>query len=169
MEARVLLHAQFQTIHQLLDMTIADCSPEVLEKREAGWTINKVGSIYAHTFITEDMMVNGMGKGQAPILVSDGWAEKLGIDNPNPYQDEHLANLAIDLDTFREYAKAVAQSTEDFLANATDEQLTREVDGPPGKQPFIAFFSNIGLIHIAGHWGEIAALKGVQGLKGLPF
>ena len=169
MEAKDLLREQFQTMHQLMDMTIADCSPEVLEKKEDGWTINKIGSLYAHSFIAEDMMVNGMGKDGTPLLMSDGWAQKLGIEKPNPYQDEHLADLTIDLEALREYATAIAQSTEDFLANATDEQLNKEIEGPNGKQPFISFFSKIGLTHIAGHWGEIAALKGVQGLKGLPF
>lgn len=169
MEARELLRAQFQTIHQFLDMTIADCSPEVLEKKDDAWTINKVGSLYAHIVLSEDMMLNGMGKGGDLVLKSDGWEEKLGIHDASPRQDEHLADLTIDLETFCEYAKAVAAATDDFLANATDEQLNKEVDSPVGKQPFITFFANIGLTHIAGHWGEIAALKGVQGLKGLPF
>ncbi len=169
MEAKELLRAQFQTMHQFLDMTIADCSPEVLENKDDAWTINKVGSLYAHVVLAEDMMLNGMGKGGALVLNSDGWAEKLAIENASPRQDEHLAGLTIDLEAFREYAKAVAAATDDFLANATDEQLNKEVDSPGGKQPFITFFANIGLTHIAGHWGEIAALKGVQGLKGLPF
>ena len=168
MEARELLRAQFQTMHQFLDMTIADCSPEVLEQKDDAWTINKVGSLYAHVVLAEDTML-GMGKGGELVLKSDGWAEKLGIDDASPRQDEHLADLTIDLEAFREYAKAVAAATDDFLANATDEQLNKEVGSPVGKQPFITFFANIGLTHVAGHWGEIAALKGVQGLKGLPF
>ena len=169
MESRELLRAQFQTMHQFLDMTIADCSPDVLEKRDNAWTINKVGSIYAHVVLAEDMMLSGMGTGGEPVLRSDGWAEKLGIDDASPRQDERLADLTIDLEAFREYAKAVSAATDDFLANATDEQLGKEVESPMGKQPFITFFANIGLTHVAGHWGEIAALKGVQGLKGLPF
>ena len=169
MEAKELLRAQFKTIHQFLDMTIADCSPELLENKDAAWTINKVGSLYAHVVLAEDMMLNGMGTGRESVLKRDGWAEKLGIDDASPRQDEHLADLTIDLETFRGYAKAVAAATDDFLANATDEQLNKEVESPVGKQPFITFFANIGLTHVAGHWGEIAALKGVQGLKGLPF
>ena len=168
MEARELLRAQFQTIHQFMDMTIADCSPEVLEKKDEAWTINKVGSLYAHLVLSEDMML-GMGTGGDPVIKSDGWAEKLGIDDLSPRQDEHLADLTIDLKAFSEYAKAVAAATDDFLANAPDEQLNKEVESPMGKQPFITFFANIGLTHVAGHWGEIAALKGVQGMKGLPF
>ena len=169
MEAKELLRDQFKTMHQFMDMTIADCSPEVLEKKEDGWTINKLGSVYAHTVLSEDMMLSGMVDGREPVLKSDGWAEKLGVDAASARQDETLAGLTIDLEAFREYAKAVAAATDDFLANATDEELNKEVDSPMGKQPFITFFANIGITHVAGHWGEIAALKGVQGLKGLPF
>lgn len=167
MEAKELLRDQFKTMHQFMDMTIADCSPEVLEKKEDGWTINKVGTVYAHTVLSEDLMLSGMVDGREPVLKSDGWAKKLGIDDASPL--EHLADLTVDLVAFREYAKAVAAATDDFLANATDEELNKEVDSPVGKQPFITYFANLGLTHIAGHWGEIAALKGVQGLKGLPF
>ena len=168
MKAEELLRAQFQTMHQFLDMTIADCSPEVLEKKDDVWTINKIGSLYAHIILAEDAMVNGMGRGGELVLKSDGWAEKLAIDDASPRQFEQLADLPIDLEAFRQYGKAVAAATDDFLANATDEQLNKEVDSPVGKRPFIVYLANFGLTHIAGHWGEIAALKGVQGLKGLP-
>ena len=168
MEAKELLRDQFKTMHQFMDMTIADCSPEVLEKKDDAWTINKIGSLYAHIVLAEDMMLS-MGTGGELVLKSDGWEDKLGVDSASARQDENLAGLTIDLDAFREYAKAVGAATDDFLANATDEQLEKEIDGPVGKQPFITFFANIGVTHVAGHWGEIAALKGVQGLKGLPF
>ena len=169
MEAKELLRNQFKTLHQFMDMTIADCTPEVLEKTEDEWTINKIGTLYAHVYLGEDMFIQQMGKGEASILQTGDWSEKLGIENAAPRQDEHLAEVGVDLENFRAYAKAVATATDDFLANATDEQLNKEIDGPTGKQPFINFLSNIGVTHVAGHWGEIAALKGVQGLKGLPF
>ena len=170
MEAKELLRDQFKTIHQFMDMTIADCTPEVLNKTLDEWTINKIASLYAHTYIGEDMFVQGMAKGGQTLLQSDGWADKLGIEPPSgPGQDDDMANIEINLETFREYAKAVSAATDAFLSSSTDEQLSKEVDTPMGKQPFITFFSNIGVTHVAGHWGEIAALKGVQGLKGLPF
>ncbi len=169
MEAKELLRDQFKTIHQFMDMTIADCSPEVLENKDDAWTINKIGSLYAHVVLGEDMMVGGMGKGGETVFNGDGWEEKLGVSSVSARQDEELAGMTIDLEAFREYSKAVGAATDEFLANATDEQLEKEIDGPVGKQPFITFFANIGLTHVAGHWGEIAALKGVQGLKGLPF
>jgi uncharacterized damage-inducible protein DinB len=169
MEATELLREQFKTIHQFMDMTVADCTPEVANKKEDSWTISKIGSLYAHVYLDEDMFVQAMGRGGPTLLQSDGWSEKLGISDPSPMQNEVSADYHVDLDVFREYAKAVAAATNDFLANATEEQLTKEVDTPVGKQQFLPFFSNIGLTHVAGHWGEIAALKGVQGVKGLPF
>ena len=72
MEAKELLRDQFKTMHQFMDMTIADCSPEVLEKKEDGWTINKLGSVYAHTVLSEDIMLSGMVDGREPVLKSDG-------------------------------------------------------------------------------------------------
>ena len=121
----------------------------------------------AHVVLGEDMMVGGMGKGGDTVLNTDGWKERLGVSSVAPSVDEELADMTIDLEVFREYAKAVGAATDEFLTNATDEQLAKEIGS--AKQPLITVLANIGVPHIAEHWGEIAALKGVQGLKGLPF
>ena len=102
-----------------------------------------------------------------PVFKNGGWEEKLGISNVALRQDEELASLTIDLEVFREYAKAVGTATDEFLANATDEQLEKKIG--VSQMPLIEILANIGVPHMAEHWGEIAALKGVQGLKGLPF
>ncbi len=169
MEAVELLRSQFEMANQFMEMTIADCSQEVLEEKGEGWTINPIGSLYAHVYVAEDMMVNGLVRGVQPVLMSDGWQEKLGMSDPSPFQPEHYQEMKIDLPTFREYAKAVTKATDEFLASASEADLMRELDGPGGKQPALTFLAVIGLTHVAGHWGEIAALKGVQGLRGLPF
>ena len=170
MKAQELLRAQFEMAHQFMEMTIADCSQETLDKKADGWTINPVGALYAHTVIAEDAMVNGMARGKQPLLERDGWAEKLGIDESSPMQDERFSDMKINLSAMREFAAAVAKETDEFLANAPEDELMKEIDMPGGqKGTVITFLANIGLTHVAGHWGEIAALKGVQGLKGLPF
>ena len=84
-------------------------------------------------------------------------------------QDEHYSELKINLPAMREFAAAVAKETDEFLTNASEDELMKEIDALGQKTPAITFLANIGLTHVAGHWGEIAALKGVQGLKGLPF
>ena len=80
MEAKEVLRDQFKTMHQFMNMTIGDCTPEVLGKTEDKWTINKIGTLYAHVVLGEDMMVGGMGKGGETVL-NDGWKEKLGVSS----------------------------------------------------------------------------------------
>lgn len=169
MDARDLLRQQFQQTHQFLDMTVADCTPETLARRLDGSTIGSVGSIYAHVVVSEDAMVS-MAKGGQPLLETGDWKSKTGIQSAQPRQDEEWQKVQIELPAFREYAQAVFQSTDDYLANASEADLSRELDLQQlGKQPAIMFVGGIGLSHVAQHWGEIAALKGAQGLKGLPF
>ncbi len=170
MKAQELLRAQFEMAHQFMEMTIADCAQDTLDKKADEWTINPVGALYAHTVIAEDAMVNGMVRGTQPLLARDGWAEKLGIGDAKSRQDEHYREMKVDLPVMREFAAAVAKETDEFLANASEDDLLKEIDMPGGqKGTVITFLANIGSTHIMGHWGEIAALKGVQGLKGLPF
>jgi hypothetical protein len=66
--------------------------------------------------------------------------------------------------------RVVKQATDDFLAVATAADFQREVDSPLGtKVPVSQFLGAFGIVHLGLHSGEIAALKGVHGLKGLPF
>ena len=110
-----------------------------------------------------------MSGADQPILISGGWGAKLGIDEPSGRQTSESSGPPVDLATAREYMAAVAGSLDEFLASATDEQLAQEVDGPAGTTTSLEMLANIGVNHVAGHWGEIAALKGVQGKKGLRF
>lgn len=72
----------------------------------------------------------------------------------------------LDLAVVREYAQFVYAATDDFFAGAPEEKLLEEVEGPVGR---VLVVGDIMLSHVSEHWGEIVALKGVQGLKGLPF
>jgi hypothetical protein len=149
-------------------MTMADVSQATADRRIEGSTINTIGQIFGHVVVAEDSIVGG-GLSGGLVLMTDGWSEKIGISTPQPRQDAEWANAVIDLDAFRGYARAVFARTDALLASASDADLMKEMDTPLGKLPAIGFISNIGLTHTAQHWGEIAALKGVQGQKGLPF
>jgi hypothetical protein len=76
----------------------------------------------------------------------------------------------MNLPSFREYAKAVYAATDAYVASLGPADLERKVDtGFVGEQTVGYVLGNICVGHVAEHNGEIAALKGVQGLKGLPF
>lgn len=167
MNAIELLRGQFKAVHQFLDMTIADCTPAAATRRDEGWNIKPIASIYAHIAASEDFMVNTFVRGVEPLLMRDGWGEKLGIPG-NPTLN-NLDDFSAPLSAVREYAAAVFKATDEYLSQAEESELEREIDTPIGKMPAITFLANITATHCPGHMGEIAALKGVQGLKGLPF
>lgn len=60
-------------------------------------------------------------------------------------------------------------ATDAFLLEAPDDLLEKAMETPMGEQRAIDMLANVGVAHAASHWGEIAALRGVQGEKGLPF
>jgi hypothetical protein len=166
MDARELLRSQFQFAHQFIEMALDDVSPEAAARKVAGSTINTIAHVYGHSVVAEDAFVSGALGGGVPVLESGGWAARTGIPVAKPSQDEEWGKLSIDLAATREYAKAVYEATDKFLASAPDDTVFRQVDGPGRK---VMLFPEIMLTHTAQHWGEIAALKGVQGMKGLPF
>jgi hypothetical protein len=116
-------------------------------------------------------MVNVMGLGKPTLFERDGWSARTGVPVPGGpmMTPDWIANVRMNIDEFKEYAKAVYAQTDDLIANLPDESWNKEISGPMGKQTAFQMFSTIGLFHISEHAGEIAALKGVQDLKGLPF
>ena len=169
MDARDLLRAQFAWIHQLLAGTMSDCSQETADHRGEGWAISPISAIYAHIAITQDGIVHGLVQGRPTLLESDGWDGKLGLEAAGPRDASSWADKRFDLATVRDYAAAVQAATDAFLLEALDDLLEKAMETPMGEQRAIDMLANVGVAHVASHWGEIAALRGVQGEKGLPF
>lgn len=167
MNAIEVLRGQLKAVHQFIDMTIADCTEDAAARKDEGWNIQPICTIYAHVAASEDFMVNAMVRGVQPLLIRNGWGQKLGISE-RPTLD-NMDGFSAPLPALREYAASVFKETDEYLAGVDESELEREIDTPIGKMPAITFLANIVATHCPGHMGEIAALKGVQGLKGLPF
>lgn len=167
MDTRTTLQQQMQVLHQIMEAAIGDCPDAIVAARLPDSTVNSIGAIYAHTIFGEDALLNGLIRGQQPLYFSGGWADKIGLEMPQGGLEPDWAP-SMDLGLFREYAYAVYQSTDDFLAGATGEDFAKVVDAgfaPP--MPVQSFVANILAWHVATHQGEISALKGVHGLNGL--
>lgn len=169
MRAQDLLSAQYKQAHAIVEQVIDDCDEEAFTK-VVGGNIGSIATIYAHAVFDEDGWTAGTA-GQEKVWDTGGWAEKTGLDTPNPRQTQEWAQSAPDynLAAFREYAQAVYAATDAYFANVSDEDLDAEIDTFSGKQRAGIHIGALGLWHVMSHQGEIAALKGVQGLKGLPF
>jgi hypothetical protein len=168
MNARELVLMQFKQVHKFFEATIADCEQDLIDRRLDGASINHIGAIYAHVVLAEDVLVNERVRGATTVFDAGDWATRLGVPKAELHQDESWGDLRVDLPSFREYAAEVYKSTEEFLTKATDEELGREI-GESRKMSAVGYLGLIGTLHVAEHWGEIAALKGVTGAKGLPF
>jgi hypothetical protein len=167
MDVQTTLQEQMRALHGTLETAIGDCSAEALTRKLPGATINSIGAIYAHTIFGEDGILNGLVRGQTPGYFAGGWAEKVGLEMPKGGMEPDWT-VSLDLGLFRQYAAAVYQSTYDFLATVSDEELDRVVNpgfAPP--MPVRSLVANILAWHVATHQGEISALKGVQGFNGL--
>jgi hypothetical protein len=167
MDARTTLRQQMQTLHGIMEAAIGDCPSQAVSAKLPDAKINSIGAIYAHTIFGEDGLLNGLIRGQKPVYYSGGWAEKIGLDMPQGGLEPDWAP-SMDMGTFREYAKAVYEATDAYLANASEEDFAKVIDAgfaPP--MPAQLFVANILAWHVATHQGEISALKGVQGLDGL--
>ena len=83
-----------------------------------------------------------------------------------------MRDVEIDLPAFREYAQAVYAATDEYVSNLSEDDLDRQLDfnsfGLGTQSLNWALFVFV-TSHVAEHMGEIAVVKGIQGLKGLPF
>ena len=167
MDVKTTLQQQMQALHGTLEAAIGDCPGDALTRKLPGSTINSIGAIYAHTIFGEDGLLNGLVRGGTPVYFAGGWAPKVGLEMPQGGMEPDWA-VTLDINLFRQYAAAVYEATDEYLATVSDAELDRIVDpgfAPP--MPVRSFIANLLAWHVATHQGEISALKGVQGFNGL--
>lgn len=153
---------------QYLEAAIQETEAATLARRLPNATIGPIGEIYGHTIGNEDWAFNQLIQGKDQLLKSGGWATKLGLD-PAATEHDWLAVAENHFDTLQEYGKAVFAATDAFLDSISDTDLDRPIDFFGRKESMGWVIADTVLVHVAFHSGEIAALKGVMGLKGLPW
>lgn len=166
-----LIREQLKIAHQWFEGTMAGVTQEQAHWQPPGMA-HPIGSRYAHAVVAEDVMVNVLIQGGAPLYATT-WAGKSGISDPQFYSTlEWARSVQVDLDTARRYAQAVYESTDAYLATLKDEELDRVIDMSEqgmGEWSLGAFLITFVLGHFRDIMGEVSALKGVQGLQGYPF
>lgn len=170
MEIGQLLRSQYEQGHRILKGVVADLPPELWNSSEGQGTVGSIGSIYAHIAFAEDALTSAF-HGEPTLYESGAWADRLGVSMPGAFQTaEWSAGVRLVPAVFDEYASAVFAATEDLVGSLTGADLDRMVEGLMGRPaPASLLIGNVGVIHISEHAGEIAALKGIRGLKGLGF
>ncbi|MBI5877453.1 MAG: DinB family protein [Chloroflexi bacterium] len=166
MNLNEFLVAELMTAHSILDGVINDLSAEMLAVSSQG-TANPIGATLAHVIGSEDRMIHALFQGKPTEWERGGWGAKLGMA-AQPRQWDELKSLAIDLPAFRGYIQAVSASAKAYFATVSEADLERTVPFN-GRDMKVGQIAGLMLFHLGLHAGEIAAHKGIQGAKGLPF
>jgi hypothetical protein len=164
-----LLRAQYSQSFGWLEGTMDGVTDEVANFNPPGAPM-PIAGLAAHIVTAVDFFVLHFAKGGAPLLLSSH-ADSSGVSEPPPQGawEEWGNRVQVDLPVFHEYAKAVFGAVDEYLATLSDGDLGNEIDmGPFGTQTLEWVF-NIMILNTYSHTGEIACIKGMQGLKGYPM
>jgi len=164
------LRLLFGISHHYLEGTLMGLVDEQMNWFPNGRPASIIGQ-YAHIVTGEDWLINVKAKGAAPLMATSH-AGRTGFVEPPPIigWDGWARETSVDLPALREYAQAVYQATDAYLASLSDEELSHPVDMSEvglGEQT-VASVIGLALLNGALHCGEIACLKGLQGLVGYP-
>ena len=167
-----MLNMSVETAHQIVEGTLTGVDEKLCQKLPGG-DAHPIGATYAHLVTGEDFLINAMLAGKPPLAAGE-WAGKTGMSEPPPGPGGDLLAWAqkvkVDLDQTRKYAQAVYDNTKKYVASLSGDDLAEEVEFPGfGKHPRAYFINVIGVIHPSNHCGEIAMMKGMNGIQGYPF
>ena len=169
MNVAQFVHQQVAEAHSLNDAAVAGVTDEQFNWLPPG-TMNPIKSTWLHAVGGEDLFFQLIIQGRPPLWATGGWADRVGLaQTPGGGQGwEEARSATLALAPVREYAEAVRDATHEYLARLTEDELDRRVDFF-GRESSVADVLARFVSHTACHAGEIAAVKGMQGLQGLPF
>ena len=171
MKTVTLLRKQLNLAHDWFEGTMADVTQEQADIQPAG-TAHSIASRYAHLVVGEDILINSVVRGGAPMYAGE-YAGKTGISEPRLDSPlEWARSVRVDMDSARRYAQAVYANSDAYLSTLQEADLERTVDLSEmnmGQWTLDAFLLGLVIGHVRDIMGEVSALKGTQGLQGYPF
>lgn len=164
-----LLRSQFDLTKSTLEGTLEGITSEVAHKDPGGKT-GTIAANLAHIISGMDAFMLSQLTGNPPLLATSH-ADSHGMSEVQPAGDaaDWYKNVQVDLKAMHEYALAVFKAVDDYLATLSDSDLDEVVDmGSFGEQSR-SWLCSLMVLNNSWHTGEIAAIMGIQGLKGYPF
>lgn len=169
MDAKEYIQRQLNTARRVCDAAVGDLTDEQLNWTPPG-TTNPIRAILIHILAAEDRFIQAALQGKPLVWQTEAWAERVGLKSLPGYGQgwDESKQTPLKLAPLLDYRTSVRAATDAYIATLTPAELDRQVELIGSQRP-VADALAIMAVHIASHGGEIAALKGVQGLKGLPF
>jgi len=150
-----------------LETALGDATSELINQTPPG-TGNPIGAIYAHAVFNLDTFYSEGLLARDHVLTTGGFGERLGLAGPAAFEWDTLKAVRWEVGALQAYAQAVYATSEGYLDQLTEDELGRSVrlfERDMAVEDVLA----LAAWHTALHAGEIAALKGVAGARGLPF
>jgi len=165
------IRGSLKQMHNTYDDAIGELTAE-----QMAWRANDSGQpisfILWHYVRTEDNIIQFVLQRKPTVWLEGGWDEKFGLHRTAQGTGMSLSdaqNLRLEpKEDFQSYMNAVWDATDAYLAAADDEFLQQNTTVKPlGEMPIQNAIGNMCLTHGFMHLGEIAHLRGLQGLKGM--
>jgi hypothetical protein len=166
--------AEQKRLHHEMRNSIAALTPEEWHYELAG-SANSIAFLVWHCVRTEDNILRFILQGRPPIWNEGGWHERLGLPprvqgTGMPSEEARAFHIA-DITLFMQYVDEVWREYEDYLANITDggAALSERIVTvkPLGEMPAIRAIGQVCISHLLIHYGEISAIMGTMGKRGL--
>ena len=171
MDAMTYIRDQVDTAHYELDTALKNLTPDQFNWSPPG-TISPISAVLVHTLAGEDLFIQRIIQRKPYIWITGDWAKRIGVPsapgNLDPGGWEAYRTIRVPIEPVLAYKQEIFAATDAFLANLTAEGLDRQVDFF-GRTRLAGEILMITVTHLCCHAGEIAALKGMQGARGLPY
>lgn len=130
-----------------------------------GGTANSAAKSHVHAVTSMDFFINGTVQGKE--LLWPAFAKQHGLPE-NPMGIWGFEGT-VPVEAMKEYSKSVQDRVLEYVGSLSDEDFDREVETQFFGKKSVAWLVQLAGMHAVGHAGDMAAVKGMQGLKGLPF
>ena len=164
MNATEYARTQIRQGLNFLDLCVYGMTDEQYNWKPSG-TCHPASKLHAHILYYLDFSINLVLGANASSWGRFAKKEGLGENVAEIWS----ADSAIALSPMQEYARGLQESVEVYFGSVSEADLDTEIDtrflGTQSVGWMLAFITYHTLIHT----GEIAAVKGMQGLKGLPI
>ena len=164
MKATDYAKLQTEQAFGLLKMA-ADGMDDTQYNFDAPGTCNAAAKSHVHALTSFDFFVMNKAKGEDML-----WP-KFAPTHGLPANPTEIWGFGGDISgaAINEFSTDIQKATLDYISTLSDADLDREVDTQFFGKQSLAWVLQLAAMHAAGHAGDVAAVKGMQGLKGLPF
>ena len=164
MNAKDYARSQVEGALDFLATCAKDMDEAQYNHKPAG-NCNAAAKLHAHALSGADFFVTVVLAGQPSKWPE--FASQTGL--PENAMEIWGSDATVKPSVIEAYAEAIKGPILEYIDTLSDEDLDREIDTRFAGKQTIAWVLQLVGSHTVGHAGEISAVKGTQGLKGLPF